>query len=33
MGLKGEDLDPRGQRSRMFPQDIGKENSIMMKYR
>lgn len=27
MGLKWEDLDPRGQRSRMFQLDTGKENA------
>lgn len=27
MGLKGEDLDPRGQRSVMFELDKGKENA------
>lgn len=27
MGLKGEDLDPRGQRAIMFELNIGKENA------
>lgn len=27
IGLKGEALDPRGQRSMMFELDIGKENA------